>query len=606
MLATQWQSQIIKHFNPPPNLTISQWADTYRQLSAEGSAEPGRWRTSRAEYQRGIMDAANDPRIDTVIVMKSAQVGATEIINNIVGYFSKNDPAPILVIQPTLEMAQTWSKDRFAPMVRDTEELAELFNTQSRQRNNTILHKIYPGGHLTIAGANSPASLASRPVRIVLFDEVDRYPPSAGVEGDPVTLATKRSTTFWNRLLILVSTPTIKGISRIEAAFNESDQRYFYVPCPACQHSQRLFWANIVWDKNEIGEHLPETARYQCAKCNAKWTDAQRWQSVRKGKWRATAETRNIAGFHINELYSSWVKLEEIVTNFLNAKAHPDRLKVWVNTTLGEAWEDAGNTVEHGELYARRESYPADVPADGLVLVAGVDVQDDRIEGEVKAFGKGGENWGIEYFIIYGNPAEAKLWNDLDLQLQKTYLHESGIKLKISSACIDSGGHFTQEVYKFVRPRENRRIFAIKGASTPGAPLLNRGNRNNKGKVRLFTIGTDAAKVSIYARLQMDEPGAGYMHFPTTYDEQYFKQLTAEKQTTKYRNGFPYRVWIKLPGARNEALDVNVYALAALEILNPNFDKIAEALENIKTETTLAPPAKKTPKKGWVNRWKRT
>ena len=605
MLATQWQSQIIKHFNPPPNLTISQWADTYRQLSAEGSAEPGRWRTSRAEYQRGIMDAANDPRIDTVVVMKSAQVGATEIINNIVGYFSKNDPAPILVIQPTLEMAQTWSKDRFAPMVRDTETLAELFNTQSRKSNNTILHKIYPGGHLTIAGANSPASLASRPVRIVLFDEVDRYPPSAGVEGDPVTLATKRSTTFWNRLLILVSTPTIKGISRIEAAFNESDQRYFYVPCPACQHSQRLFWANIVWDKNEIGEHLPETARYQCAKCNAKWTDAQRWQSVRKGKWRATAETRNIAGFHINELYSSWVKLEEIVTNFLNAKAHPDRLKVWVNTTLGEAWEDAGNTVEHGELYARRESYPADVPADGLVLVAGVDVQDDRIEGEVKAFGKGGENWGIEYFIIYGNPAEAKLWNDLDLQLQKTYLHESGIKLKISSACIDSGGHFTQEVYKFVRPRENRRIFAIKGASTPGAPLLNRGNRNNKGKVRLFTIGTDAAKVSIYARLQMDEPGAGYMHFPTTYDEQYFKQLTAEKQTTKYRNGFPYRVWIKSQGARNEALDVNVYALAALEILNPNFEKIAEALENIKTESAPVQPAKKTPKKGWVNKWKR-
>ena len=605
MLATQWQSQIIKHFNPPPNLTISQWADTYRQLSAEGSAEPGRWRTSRAEYQRGIMDAANDPRIDTVIVMKSAQVGATEIINNIVGYFSKNDPAPILVIQPTLEMAQTWSKDRFAPMVRDTEELAELFNTQSRQRNNTILHKIYPGGHLTIAGANSPASLASRPVRIVLFDEVDRYPPSAGVEGDPVTLATKRSTTFWNRLLILVSTPTIKGISRIEAAFNESDQRYFYVPCPACQHSQRLFWANIVWDKNAIGEHLPETARYQCAKCDAKWTDAQRWQAVRKGRWRATAETRNIAGFHINEIYSSWVKLEEIVTNFLNAKAHPDRLKAWVNTTLGEAWEDAGNTVEHGELYARRESYPADVPADGLVLVAGVDVQDDRIEGEVKAFGKGGENWGIEYFIIYGNPAEAKLWNDLDLQLQKTYLHESGIKLKISSACIDSGGHFTQEVYKFVRPRENRRIFAIKGASTPGAPLLNRGNRNNKGKVRLFTIGTDAAKVSIYARLQMDEPGAGYMHFPTTYDEQYFKQLTAEKQTTKYRNGFPYRVWIKSQGARNEALDVNVYALAALEILNPNFEKIAEALENIKTESAPVQPAKKTPKKGWVNKWKR-
>lgn len=606
MLANHWQSLIIKHFNPPPNLTISQWADNYRQLSAEGSAEPGRWRTSRAEYQRGIMDAANDPRIDTVVVMKSAQVGATEIINNIVGYYSKNDPAPILVIQPTLEMAQTWSKDRFAPMVRDTPTLADLFNTQSRKSNNTILHKIYPGGHLTIAGANSPASLASRPVRIVLFDEVDRYPQSAGVEGDPVTLATKRSTTFWNRLLILVSTPTIKGISRIEAAFIESDQRYFYVPCPKCNQYQRLYWANVTWDKNAIGEHLPETAKYQCSKCDAKWTDAQRWQSVRKGKWRATAETRNIAGFHINEIYSSWVKLEEIVTNFLNAKAHPDRLKVWVNTTLGEAWEDAGNTVEHGELYARRESYPAPVPADGLVLVAGVDVQDDRIEGEIKAFGKGAESWGIEYFIIYGNPAESKLWNDLDLQLQKTYLHESGIKLKISAACIDSGGHFTQEVYKFVKPRENRRIFAIKGANTPGAPLLNRGNRNNKGKVRLFTIGTDAAKVSIYARLQMDEHGAGYMHFPITFDEQYFKQLTAEKQTTKYRNGFPYRVWIKSQGARNEALDVNVYALAALEILNPNFDKISEALENIKTESAPAPPAKKTPKKGWVNKWKRT
>jgi phage terminase large subunit GpA-like protein len=385
-LAGKWS----KGVKPPEKLTVSQWSDRHRVLSSEASSEAGKWDTSRAEYQRGIMDAFSDSTIHTVVFMSSAQVGKTSILENIIGYFISYDPSPILLLQPTLEMAQTFSKDRLSPMVRDTELLREkLSDFKAKSSGNTILHKTFTGGHITMAGANSPASLASRPIRVVLADEVDRYPMSAGEEGDPLSLAYKRTTTFWNKKRMAVSTPTVKGFSRIESAYNESDQRKFYVPCPHCETKQVLKWSHVQWDDGK-----PETAKYYCESCGAGWSDAERWNAVRYGEWLADNPTiKGVAGFWLNEIYSPWVKLSEMAKNFLEAKKSPHTLKTFVNTSLGETWEEQGDGVEDDALLARRETYEL-IPNDGLILTCGVDIQDDRIEGEIKAWGEDEQSWG--------------------------------------------------------------------------------------------------------------------------------------------------------------------------------------------------------------------
>ena len=607
MNATALSNILLESFNIPDPLTASQWADDYRYLSPEAAAEPGKWYTIRAEYQRGIMDAATDPEIETVVVMSSSQVGKTEIINNIVGYFVQHEPAPILVVQPTDGMAQTWSKDRFSPMIRDTEVLKNLISSpKARDSGNTILHKLFPGGHITVTGAQSPAGLSSRPIRIVLCDEIDRYPPSAGTEGDPVGLAKKRAATFWNKLFILVSTPNIKGLSRIEASFNQSDQRRFFVPCPKCKQEQYLKWGQVKWENRD-----PKTAFYECEFCQIKWTDPHRWAAVRRGKWRATVENkiRNIAGFHLNEIYSPWIKLEGMVTNFLERKDNPGRLKVFINTSLGETWEEKGDQPDPTNLYSRREKYPAAVPEGGLVLTAGVDTQDDRLECEVIAWGEGFESWGIDFFTIYGDLSADLIWNDLSNKLDRTYRHESGLVLRIVASCIDTGGHYTDQVYNFCRGKDIRRIFAIKGAPAIGRPLVSRPNTSNRGKIKLFTIGTDTAKQVLYSRMKIEDPGPGYMHFPIKYDLEYFNQLTAEKVSIKYSRGYPHRVWTKMR-ARNEALDIRVYSMAALAILDPDFKRIAESFEKSHQENPDENPEKKQirkkhKKKGWVNNWKK-
>ena len=584
-----------KFVAPPKKLTVSEWADKYRMLSPEASAEPGKWNTSRAEYQRGIMDAFSDPKVYQVVWMSSAQVGKTEALLNIIGYFIDQDPSPILLLQPTLDMAQTFSKDRLAPMLRDTPVLKDkVKDVKAKNSGNTILHKVFPGGHITMAGANSPASLASRPVRIVLLDEVDRYPLSAGSEGDPVNLAIKRSTTFWNRKIMLTSTPTIKGLSRIEKAYEESDKRKFYVPCPECGEYQVLKWANVVWEDDK-----PESAKYVCEKCGALWNDAARWNAIKKGKWIAEAEFRGVAGFWLNELYSPWVKLKDMVMNFLNSKDDPEMLKTFVNTSLGESWEDrSGEEIEWKQLFDRKEKYTL-IPARAVVLTCGVDVQDDRLEGEVRAWGEREESWGIKRFVIYGSPALEETWLRLDDIIFAEYKHELGFSLKVSCTCIDSGGHFTDDVYRYVKPRESKRVFAIKGGSTASLPIISRPSKNNKYRINLFTIGTDTAKELIYERLKFDEVKGGYYHWNEEYDEEYFKQLTAEKAITQYKAGVAYRKWVKIR-ARNEALDYNVYALAALRILNPNFQKLKEHL--IKKDEKI----KKQPNKlkGWAYGWK--
>jgi phage terminase large subunit GpA-like protein len=603
---------------PPPDFTVSEWADSVRRLSPEASAEPGRWNTSRAEYQRGMMDAVSDPAVETVVVMSSAQIGKTEIINNIVGFHIDQDAAPLLLLQPTLEMAQAWSKDRLAPMLRDTKALeGKVKDARARDSGNTMLHKTFPGGHITMAGANSPASLASRPIRIVLCDEVDRYPVSAGTEGDPVNLAKKRSTTFWNRKLIMVSTPTVKGASRIEAAYEASDQRRYFVPCGDCDEWQILKWAQVQWNDDET-----DSAAYCCEHCGALWNDAKRWAAVREGEWRATAEFKGVAGFHLNEIYSPWVKMSDMAAAFLEMKKLPETLQTFINTSLGETWEDSGETVDGSGLMLRREAYDKnELPEGVVVLTAGVDVQDDRIEIELVGWGLDEESWSVDFTPIYGDLSAPAIWKELDEYLAQTFDHANGVKLRIASACIDSGGHYTQQVYSFVRGKAGRRVWAIKGMGGGiSRPVMGKPTRNNIGKVPLYPVGVDAAKEMVYSRLKINQAGPGFCHFPQLpeYESEYFAQLTAEKIITKYVKGFPTRVWVKTR-ARNEALDCRVYAMAALAGLNANMAKLsanlkAETAEKIKTIApepenevkTMKRPKRKAPRRGggFAQGWK--
>lgn len=563
---------------------MSQWADRERWLSPEASAEPGKWDTSRAEYQRGIMDAICDPVVHTVVVMSSAQVGKTEIVNNIVGYHIHQDPAPILVIQPTLDMAEAWSKDRLAPMLRDTPALrGKVKDARSRDSGNTLLHKTFDGGHLTIAGANSPASLASRPVRIVLADEVDRYPVSAGAEGDPVSLARKRTTTFWNRKLVLVSTPTVKGASRIEEAYLQSDRRRYWVRCPHCTVPQVLSWANVQW-----AEDRPDAAQYLCAaeKCGTLWNDSERWAAVAAGEWKPQGEFRGIAGFHIWEAYSSWVLAGDIATAFVEAKGNPERLRVWINTSLGETWEEEGTRPAADKLAERCEAYgPEDVPDRALALFCGCDTQDDRLEAKIIAVGQDEETWIVDYEIFPGDPAQPAVWNDFDRWRLQTRSLADGRRLKVHTTCVDSGGHHAAAVYAFCRSRFGQRVYATKGA--PGQrPIWPKRASKSKTRDTVFLIGVDTAKDAIYGRLRieapkaedgtlLDDPVPGLIHFPADLPADYFAQLTSEKKVTRYQLGRPYWVWDLPKGKRNEALDTMVLALAARHSVKAKLEGLA-------------------------------
>lgn len=514
--------------------------------------------TSRNEPMRGVMDAISDPLVHTVAVMSSAQVGKTETLLNIIGYHVEQDAAPILLLQPTLEMGEAFSKDRLAPMVRDTPALlGRIKDPRSRDSGNTLLHKTFQGGHITIAGANSPASLASRPIRIVLADEVDRYPVSAGTEGDPVSLARKRSTTFWNRKTVLTSTPTVKGFSRIEAEWEVSDQRRFHLSCPDCEHSQFLKWAQVKWPDGN-----PHEAAYACEECGSIWEDPTRWALLRKGRWIATAPFNGTAGFHLNEIYSPWVRLGDMAAGFLTAKRSPETLKTWINTSLGESFEEDAERVDGHALMSRLEEFAVDedqrtiAPNAVLAITCGVDVQDDRLEVERIGWGVEEESWSLDHRILYGDPSGPELWKELDEYRMTPTTRADGTVLPVHAMAIDSGGHHTAAVHRFAKDRFRQRVYAIKGLGGPGKPIWpKRASKNNKARINQFMVGVDAGKDAVYARLKITEPGPGYCHFPKGRDPAYFEQITAEIVQTKYVKGFPSRVYVLPGGRRNEALD---------------------------------------------------
>jgi len=509
------------------------------------------------------MDAISDPAIREVWVMKSAQVGWTEILNNCIGFHVHQDPAPMLLVQPTLEMAESWSKDRLAPMVRDSPVLTErIADPKARDSGNTLLHKKFSGGHLTVAGANSPAGLASRPIRVVLFDEVDRYPASAGTEGDPVSLGKKRTTTFWNRKLLAGSTPTIKGSSRIEAGFEGGDQRFYFVPCTSCGEFQRLVWAQVQWP-----EGRPEEAAYVCQHCGVMLTEADKAEMLKAGEWRATRDSRGIASFHISELYSPWSSWSEMAVAFVQAKRFPETLQTWINTSLGETYEDRGESVAPQGLASRREQYgPQTVPAGVVLLTAGVDVQDDRLEVSIWGWGRDEEAWLVEHAVLRGDPGSDALWMELDAFVAAKRASEDGRRLLVEAVAVDSGGHFTQQVYGYAARRKARRVFAIKGAGGFGRLIWPKAaGRAGKTSAQVWIVGVDTAKDLLYGRLRrVLEPGPGYLHFCAAVEPEWFEQLTNEVIVHKSVQGRRVRAYKpRASGVRTEALDCMVYAYAA-------------------------------------------
>ena len=583
--------------SPPPELTVSQWADEYRRLSPEASAEPGRWNTDRAPYQREIMDAINDARCEEVIIMSSAQVGKTELILNIIGYYIDYDPSPILVLQPTLEMAQTFSKDRLAPMLRDTPALkGKVKDARSRDSGNTILHKTFPGGHITMVGANSAAGLASRPIKVVLMDEVDRYPASAGTEGDPIKLAEKRTTTFWNRKKIKVSTPTIKGRSPIEKEFLVSSMEEWNVPCPCCGKYQPYEWSRV---------HFSDVTM-ECKFCREHISERD-WKSS-SGKWIAAKENNRKRGFHLNELASPWKHWEDIIEDFKAAERDRkqgdiEKLKTFINTALGEPWEERGEAADDNALLSRRERYNADLPDGVLLVTAGVDVQDNRLEAEVTGWGKGYESWGISYKKVMGSPEKEDTWDKLEQFLDTEFYFENGNSLLIAATCVDTGGHFTTEAYKFLKKmrRKQKKIFGIKGMGGEGIPLINKISTNNVEKIPIFILGVDSGKEILITRLQTVDEGPGYCHFPINadrgYDETYIKGLTSEQRVVHIKDGRAVVKWVKKSGTRNEPLDLRNYSTAAAEILRPDWEvlekKIRQGINYMKKQPKERPNRKK-------------
>ncbi len=581
---------------PPRRQNLSEYSDANRILSPEDSAEPGKWNSDRFRLQIDIMNEMSNPYTERVVIVAASQLGKTQMVMNALQYYIDYDPSPVLFVHYSEKMAEDWSKDRFAPMIRDNPTLRErIGDPKSKTTGNTILHKSFPGGHITAVGANSPANLASRPIRILFLDEVDRYPSSAGSEGNPVKLAIARTKTFDNRKIIMISSPGNTESSRIWAEYENTDQRKYLVPCPHCGHEQEL-----VWEQIKFPDRNPANTYYECIECKEPITEQDKYPMVQSGRWVAThPERKNRPGFHLSELYSPWSTWEDMVRDFLEAREkqkggdHQD-MKVFKNTRLALTWDEAvSSDIKTETLMQRRESYT--LTEGVLYITAGVDVQDDRLEVLVIGWGENEESWVLGFKQIWGNPAIATVWNQLF-----QYLTTPIEGRKINSTGVDTGGHHTQQAYAFVKANRHYRVKAFKGANKIGQPIApRRPSLNNKGKVPLYFIGVHAAKDLIFARLRIDTPGPGYMHFNNEFcDEEYFSQLTSEVKEKYIVAGQVVYRWVKPEHKRNEILDLTVYALAALKIDNPNLKHLQHIADEAKAKgETVKPGAMEQPKK---------
>lgn len=602
-------AKVLSAMKPPDEISVSQWADKNRRLTSESSAEVGRWRTSRTPYMFEILDCFTDPKVEHIVVVAPSQVGKSEAENNIVGYIIDQDPGPILFVQPTVDDAKRYSEMRIAPMIRETKCLKKkVADPKTRDGANTKRQKSFPGGFLVLAGSNVSHDLSSMPMRYLIGDERDRWATSAGSEGDPWELAEARTRTFYNRKLIEVSTPTVKGASAIEKSFNAGTKERWVTKCPHCGEFSEIQFEDIKFDYKAIenGEEKIfdiTSIFYACPKCGGVSTETE--MKNQPSEWQAEAheakELHRTRSFWLTAWVSPWVTWKYIILKFLQAGNDSAKLQVVYNTLFGKLWEPRGDMDTEENMMSRREEYSAELPDGVLVLTCGVDTQDDRLEYEVVGHGHFGESWGIRKGVIMGRPDTDEVWERLDDVLAHRYTFESGQALKISLTFMDEGGHFTQEVRQRCRERQRKNLFAIKGAAGNRDIPYTSPPRKQKivisgkteGAVWVYEIGVDAGKQRIFDNLRVQSPGANYCHFPLRddYGKAYFKSLMSERLVYDKKLKNPWR-WEKIPGhERNEALDCRNYANAAFKALDPDLDAVEKRLRALKTG---AEAAKKT------------
>lgn len=759
-----WQYISKMGLKPLPKTSVSQWADDYRMLSQGLSAEPGRWKTSRAPYQRDIMDAFTQPGINRVVVKSASQVGKaldvetpimtttgwkrmgdltindqvfdengnpvrilavsevwnnrpcyevkfsdeeviiadenhdwyvdvdtdgtfiletksiykiiswlnskvwihetfnrrivsvkpvtnratvcievdspthlflagrnlipthnSDIMNNVLGRYAHLDPCAVMMIQPTIELAQDYSKSRISPMIRDTKVLSQVFyetksedGAKTRDGKNTILSKLFPGGRLIMCGANSPAGLASRPVRVLLADEVDRFPDSAGTEGDPVDLAAKRMTTFWNRVMGLFSTPTNEGSSRIDVEYQTGTQEEWQHECPNCGEYHLIRHTEMECETEEHKDAkgrkivVVSDVKWRCPDCGSTFSEDEMRKVPQKYISKNPAALHNgIRSFFVNGFTSPWLTWNDIMREWLEAKGDPTREKVVMNTRFGESYAQQGAFEDYQQFIRRREKYGADLPDGVLLLTGAVDTQDNRLEYEITGWGYGEECWGICKGVILGQPDNKATWDALDAVLDKVYRFKNGTGLKVARAFIDSGGHYTSKVYEYCEKNFSKQRFAIKGtAGTPGIPLNYKIGKASGSKIPLVMLGVDDGKQQVMNRLAIEEPGAKHFHFPLDegflgtrgYDELYFKGIISEHKKKVKRKGVIHEIWEPTAGVRNEPLDLRVYNLACMNSIHPDWDRLAEVVKGGGHSTTTATNPRKKPMRKRVRR----
>lgn len=601
-------------------MTVSEWANAHVQLPQVEGPEHGRYRWERTPYCREVMDQLSaTSRTAKVICQWGTQLGKTRIGLNWLGYIMHLAPAPTLMVVPTVRpTAERMTKQRIGPMIEATPVLRErVREARSRDSGNTLFMKEFPGGAFILAGANSAAALKSMPIQNLYLDEIDEFPGDLEDQGDAIALAEARQQNFPRRKTLATSTPTVHGASRIEQAFlEESDQRHYFVPCPQCGNMDWIRWENIRWEN-----HDPQTARLVCVACGAWIEERHKTGMLLAGEWRALAPgPGKCPGYHLSALYSplGWKSWETCVAQFLASHKDPVKFKVWWNTVLALAWEERGQGADADSILARTETYfpegsSADVPRGVGVLVGSVDVQGDRLEAAVKGFGAAEESWLIAYHQEFGDPALDATFLALDQFLSRGFLHESGRIMHVACVAVDVHGGHADQVYKFCKARLSRRYFAVRGGNDSGKPLVGRPTRNNRYRAELFTLCVNTGKSTVYSRLQIARPGPGYMHFPDWIDEEYSAQLTAEKGIRKDVPGRGAKVvWTKIR-ERNEALDLEVYCLAALQILG---EALIRSLPELAALWALPPHAEATPaarpagpplqppRAGWVDAWR--
>lgn len=614
---------------PPDDLTVTQWAERHRRLSSESSAEPGPWRTSRTPYLQEPMDAFTDPKVRRIVMVAASQVGKSELELNIIGYIIDEDPGSILFVHPTTIDAKEFSKLRIAPEIRDCPTLRrKVAAPKSRDSGNTLLQKTYPGGILTMCGSTEAHALASKPIRYVLGDERDRWATSAGNEGDPWELAMARQTTFYNAKAVEVSTPTIKNASAIEASYGEGTMERWKSRCPHCGQYHEIQWEHIRYDYEEsVVNHKKvykvKSVWYNCPGCGCISDEATMKRAP--ARWEAenpAAYAQGVRSFWLNAFVSQWASWSSIVLKYLNAIGNTRKLQVVYNTCFGLLWEDRGDLEDEDSLMGRRdvEPYgleeggtPIELPDGVLVLTAGVDTQDNRMEYEVVGHGHFGETWGIEKGIVMGRPDDDETWAKLDEVLfNRVFRFADGLGLPVSLTFVDQGGHFSGEVRLACHDRIRKKVFAIMGSKNHDAPYTKPPKEQKImiqeqyiGTCWMYEIGVDAGKQRIMDNLRVQTPGPNYCHFPRRddYGSSYFAGLLSERLEYDASKKQPW-VWKKIPGhERNEALDCRNYAMAAFKALPKDLDAIDRQLKAMRGQrppaavaTPPAAPAARRPK----------